>query len=153
MPVSEFLYSLPIKLRAKAFRDIELLQKHGNELREPYVKPVKGKYGKGLYELRIIKGGFKMSRAGVSFESIKAQLMADADFAEEYDRLRPRYEVISQIIAARREMNMTQEELAKKIGTQKSNISRLESGNYNPSLDFLIKVAAGLGKELKIQML
>ena len=94
-----------------------------------------------------------MSRAGVSFESIKAQLMADAEFAEEYDRLRPRYEVISQIIAARREMNMTQEDLAKRIGTQKSNISRLESGNYNPSLDFLIKVAAGLGKELKIQML
>lgn len=53
VPVSEFLYSLPIKLRAKAFRDIELLQKHGNELWEPYVKPVKGKYGKGLYELRI----------------------------------------------------------------------------------------------------
>lgn len=53
MPVTEFLYSLPIKLRAKAFRDIELLQKHGNELREPYVKPIKGKYGKGLYELRI----------------------------------------------------------------------------------------------------
>ena len=53
MPVTEFLYSLPIKLRVKAFRDIELLQKHGNELREPYVKPIKGKYGKGLYELRI----------------------------------------------------------------------------------------------------
>lgn len=94
-----------------------------------------------------------MSRAGVSFDNIKQQLMADAEFAEEYERLRPRYEVISQIIEARKENNMTQEELAKKIGTQKSNISRLESGNYNPSLDFLIKVAQGLGKELKIQMM
>lgn len=45
--------SLPTKLRAKAFSDIELLEKHGNDLREPYVKPVKGKYGKDLYELRI----------------------------------------------------------------------------------------------------
>ena len=94
-----------------------------------------------------------MSRAGVSFDSIKQKLMADAEFAEEYERLRPRYEVISQIIEARKEKNMTQEELAKRIGTQKSNISRLESGNYNPSLDFLIKVAQGLGKELKIQMM
>ena len=94
-----------------------------------------------------------MSRAGVSFDSLKKQLMEDAEFAEEYERLRPRYEVISQIIEARKEKNMTQEELAKRIGTQKSNISRLESGNYNPSLDFLIKVAKGLGKELKIQML
>ncbi|MBP3460594.1 MAG: helix-turn-helix transcriptional regulator [Lachnospiraceae bacterium] len=42
--------------------------------------------------------------------------------------------------------------MAKKAGTQKSNISRLESGNYNPSLDLLIKVARCLGKELKIQM-
>lgn len=94
-----------------------------------------------------------MSRAGVSFDSFKKQLLADAEFTEEYERLRPRYEVISQIIEARKEKNMTQEELAKRIGTQKSNISRLESGNYNPSLDFLIKVAWGLGKELKIQML
>lgn len=47
---------------------------------------------------------------------------------------------------------MTQEELAKKVGTQKSNISRLESGNYNPSLDFLIKVVRCLGKELEIKI-
>ena len=94
-----------------------------------------------------------MSRAGVSFDNFKTQLMTDAEFAEEYHRLRPRYEVISQIIEARKENNITQEELARRIGTQKSNISRLESGNYNPSLDFLVKVAKGLGKELKIQML
>ena len=53
MPIQEFLVSLPKKLRAKAFSDIELLQKHGNDLREPYVKPIKGKYGKDLFELRI----------------------------------------------------------------------------------------------------
>lgn len=41
------------KLRAKAFSDIELLEKHGSGLREPYVKPLKGKENKGLYELRI----------------------------------------------------------------------------------------------------
>ena len=53
MPIQDFLLSLPSKLRAKAFSDIELLQKYGNELREPYVKPIKGKNGKDLYELRI----------------------------------------------------------------------------------------------------
>lgn len=94
-----------------------------------------------------------MSRAGVSLDSLKIDLMQDVEFAAEYEKLRPRYEVISQIIEARKERNMTQEDLAKKIGTQKSNISRLESGNYNPSLDFLIKVAQGLGKELKVQLM
>lgn len=53
VPVRDFLYSLEPKLRAKAFKDIELLRIMGQELREPYVKPVKGKNNKGLYELRI----------------------------------------------------------------------------------------------------
>ncbi len=51
--VQEFLYSLPIKLRAKAFRDIELLQCMGNKLCEPYVRIIQGEKNRGLYELRI----------------------------------------------------------------------------------------------------
>ena len=47
------MLSLPPKLRAKAFRDIELLRQYGGELREPYVKSIKGKSNRGLYELRI----------------------------------------------------------------------------------------------------
>lgn len=94
-----------------------------------------------------------MSKVGLSFENAKSDLMMDEEFRSEYERLRPRYEIISQIIEARKEKNMTQAELARKVGTQKSNISRLESGNYNPSLDLLIKVAHCLGKELRIQML
>lgn len=53
VPVQDFLYSLEPKMRAKAFKDIELLREFGSELREPYVKSIKGKKNKGLYELRI----------------------------------------------------------------------------------------------------
>ena len=53
IPVRDFLYTLEPKLRAKAFKEIELLGKLGNELKEPYVKPIKGDKNKGLYELRI----------------------------------------------------------------------------------------------------
>ena len=91
-------------------------------------------------------------KASVSFDDLKKELLKEEEFQCEYEKLRPRYEVISQIIEARIEQNMTQAELAKRVGTQKSNISRLESGNYNPSLDFLIKVAKSLGKELSIQI-
>lgn len=93
-----------------------------------------------------------MSKASVSFDTIKSDLMKDDEFKLEYDKLQPRYEIISQIIEARREQNITQSELAKRVGTQKSNISRLESGNYNPSLDFLIKVVRCLGKDFTIQI-
>lgn len=93
-----------------------------------------------------------MSKAGVSFEEMKADMLKDEEFKIEYEKLKPRYEAIEQIIRARKEQNMTQAELAKRVGTQKSNILRLESGNYNPSLDFLAKVAESLGKSLSIQL-
>lgn len=91
-----------------------------------------------------------MTKASQSAQYVKAELMQDKVFAEEYKRLKPRYEIISFIISERLEQGMTQTELAERIGTKKSNISRLESGRYNPSLDFLIKVAEALGKELTL---
>ena len=100
-----------------------------------------------------MKEGAMMSRASVKFEEIKEKLLQEEEFKYEYEKLKPRYEVISQLIEVRSEKNITQEELAKMVGTQKSNISRLESGTYNPSLDFLIKVAKCLGKEVKITLL
>lgn len=93
-----------------------------------------------------------MSKISVSFEAVKDELMQDEELRSEYEKLKPRYEIISQIIDERKLQNITQAELAKRVGTQKSNISRLESGNYNPSLDFLTKVARSLGKEISIQM-
>jgi DNA-binding XRE family transcriptional regulator len=76
---------------------------------------------------------------------------ASPDLYEEYKALKPEYEIIRQIIQVRAEQNLTQKELADKIGIRQSNISRLESGNYNPSLEFLKKIADGLGKELHVE--
>ncbi len=93
-----------------------------------------------------------MSKAGISFEEMKTDMFKDEEFKIEYEKLKPRYEAIEQIIRARKEQNITQAELAKRVGTQKSNISRLESGNYNPSLDFLAKIAESLGKKISVKL-
>lgn len=77
-----------------------------------------------------------MKKPDVALAAIRAKLMKNADFAAEYERLQPRYALIAQIIAARTEQNMTQSELAHRMGTQTSNISRLESGTYNPIFSF-----------------
>lgn len=88
----------------------------------------------------------------MTFEEYKKKAFnEDPELYEEYKALEPEYEIIKQIIDARNELNLTQKELAEKIGIKQSNISRLESGNYNPSLDFLKKVARGLNKELHIE--
>jgi DNA-binding XRE family transcriptional regulator len=85
-------------------------------------------------------------------DEVRKKLLEDVATREEYEKLRSRYEAISLLLKARKEQHITQEELAHRIGTQKSNISRLENGSYNPSLDFLAKVAHGLGKELHIEL-
>jgi predicted transcriptional regulator len=84
------------------------------------------------------------------WESVKADLMKDPSFPAEVQKLQPEYEIIKEIVKARIEQNITQEELAERAGTKQSNISRLERGNANPSLSFLKKVARGLGKELVV---
>ncbi|MDD2402331.1 MAG: type II toxin-antitoxin system RelE/ParE family toxin [Clostridia bacterium] len=53
IPVLDYLLSLDTKMRAKAFSEIELLEKHGSKLNEPYVKPIKGEHYKGIFELRV----------------------------------------------------------------------------------------------------
>jgi len=62
------------------------------------------------------------------------------------------YKIIEDIISTRMERNLTQKDLAELVGTRQSNISRLESGNYNPSLGFLQKVASAMGKKLEVGM-
>ena len=63
-----------------------------------------------------------------------------------------RRDVADQLRSVRKAQGMTQESLAERVGTKKSNISRLESGRYNPSLDFLVKVADGLDKQIQIKV-
>ena len=57
-----------------------------------------------------------------------------------------RQDIIAKLVAARLEKGITQIELARMIGTQRSNICRLESGAQNPSIDTLLKISAALGK-------
>ncbi len=85
-------------------------------------------------------------------DRLEAELLKDPEFKAEYDALEPEYELIRQIISARTEKKMTQKQLAEKIGTKQSNIARLESGNYNPSFQFLQKVAGALDKKLSFAL-
>ncbi|MCD8067908.1 MAG: helix-turn-helix transcriptional regulator [Lachnospiraceae bacterium] len=82
----------------------------------------------------------------------REELLFDPETAKEYEELRPQYEVISQIIKVRDEQGITQQELAERTGIKQSNISRFEGGNYNPSLEFLARIARGLGMELHIEL-
>lgn len=60
------------------------------------------------------------------------------------------FAVIELLIQKRVKRGFTQADLAKKIGTKQSAISRFESGSYNPTLTFLGKVADALDAQLRI---
>lgn len=63
-----------------------------------------------------------------------------------------RKDVISQYISCRKNLQMTQTDIANILGTKRPNITRFENGTYNPTLDFLVKVAESMGKELEIKL-
>ena len=77
--------------------------------------------------------------------------LQNSEFAAEYEQLRPEYEAIRAVIAARIENNITQEELAQRTGIRQSNISRIESGAVSPTIETLARLGSGLGITLKIE--
>ncbi|MBE5910435.1 helix-turn-helix transcriptional regulator [Pseudobutyrivibrio sp.] len=66
--------------------------------------------------------------------------------------LSARHSIAKELRDTRKTLNLTQSALADIAGTKKSNISRMESGKYNPSLDFLVKIADSMGKKLDIHL-
>ncbi len=61
--------------------------------------------------------------------------------------------VIQALTDARKESGLTQKEPAEKTGIAQSDISKLETGNANPSLKTLQRLAAGLGKKLRVEFI
>lgn len=82
----------------------------------------------------------------------KKELLKNSEVSKEYIKLKPKYRLISQLIAARKKENVTQKQLAKKIGTKQSAIARLENGNANPTLSFLEKISFALNTKLSIEL-
>ena len=63
-----------------------------------------------------------------------------------------RNHVIEQYVKCRKEKKMTQEQLAQRTGISRPNISRFESGNYNPSLEMMVRIAEALEMNLNITL-
>ena len=77
--------------------------------------------------------------------------MKNESFRREYEAIQPEMNVIRILIEARRERSMTQADLAARTGIDQADISRLENGSRNPSLNMLKKLASGLGMTLKLE--
>ena len=86
-----------------------------------------------------------------TYKDFKKRLLKNKNIKEEYERLRPEFEVLDKIISLRIKSNLTQKELANKLNTKQSAISRLERGMINPTMTFLNKLASVFGKKLVVE--
>lgn len=84
----------------------------------------------------------------MSIQKLKQRALLNPDVRLEYERLESEFDLIDELISMRARAGLTQEQVAKKMATQKSNISRLERGNTNPSWDTLTRYANACGFQL-----
>lgn len=88
-----------------------------------------------------------------SYKAYKKKALKDSKVKAEYDALQPEYDIIQAMIDARLEQNMTQKELSARTGITQADISRIENGTRNPSLNMVKKLAQGLGMQLKLEFI
>lgn len=85
-----------------------------------------------------------------NYKDIKKNLLENQNIRKEYQSLEFEFALIKEIIRKRNEKGITQKELALKLGTKQSSISRFESGAYNPSLSFVMDISKALGLKIKL---
>ena len=85
------------------------------------------------------------------FDDYLTEQMQDEVFLEEYKKLEPEFDVIRAMIEARTSQGLTQKQLADRTGIHQADISKLENGTRNPTLNLLKRLADGMGMTLKIE--
>ena len=79
--------------------------------------------------------------------------LKDPAFQKEWNALEPEFSIMQAMIDARRTSGLTQKQLSERTGIAQADISKLESGNANPSLKSLQRLAAGMGMRVKVEFL
>ncbi len=86
-----------------------------------------------------------------NWDTYKQKLLKDPEFKKLYEESQPEFEIAKAIIRARIENKITQKELAEKMNTTQSVISRVEQGKTSPSISLLKRLAAALNTTLQVQ--
>ena len=88
----------------------------------------------------------------MKYHDLKEKILLDPEVKAEYDAMEPEYQFIRDLIRCREDLDLSQQGLAELTGIDRSDISRIENGNANPSLKTMKRIAKGLGKRLEIRI-
>lgn len=87
----------------------------------------------------------------MSIQHLKNKAFQNPEVKAEYDQLEEEFALIDTLITMRKKSGLTQDEIAQKMGTKKSNISRLEKGGSSPSWRTLQNYAHACGFEISMK--
>jgi DNA-binding XRE family transcriptional regulator len=85
-------------------------------------------------------------------ELLSAEMAADPEFAIEWERLALARMVAVQLIGYRSDHGLSQRQLAERLGVSQPRVVELESGEKNPQIETLVKIAAKTGLEFAIDI-
>jgi len=88
----------------------------------------------------------------MKWEDIRREWFADPEFRAAFDEEYPYHDLSLEIGGLRADMDLTQTEFGQLIGVPQSTIARLESGQQNPSVGTLKRIAEATGTELVIEL-
>ena len=89
---------------------------------------------------------------GKKLSELKNELMADENFKNEYGSLEQEFNFAAKMIEVRLQERLSQEQVARRMGTTQSVVARIESGRPLPSLRTLMRYAAAVGRKLDITL-
>jgi len=83
---------------------------------------------------------------------LKKRWMKEPGFKAGYDELESEFAIATLLIEARTRANLSQQQLADRMGTSQSTIARLESGSAKPSFTTLERIAKATGMRVRISL-
>ena len=86
----------------------------------------------------------------IPFSKLSDEWFNDPEFMREYDALEEEFALAAALIKARADAGLTQEEIARRMGTTQSAVARLEGGKSRPSTTTLAKFAKATGTRLRV---
>ena len=87
-----------------------------------------------------------------SLAKLRRDLLRDPEVKAEYDRLRPIFAIVGEMVEARQAAGLTQAEIASRMGTSQSVVARLENARHMPTFDMVARYAAAIGRRLDIHL-
>ncbi|MFZ5391380.1 MAG: helix-turn-helix transcriptional regulator [Patescibacteria group bacterium] len=93
----------------------------------------------------------RLDKKITDFDVYIQKRVKDKRFKENYEFYGKQLEIAYQVLQLRKKENMSQADLAKKLGTSQSNVARLEAGEQNFTAQTLQKIAVVFNRDLKVE--